>query len=188
MNPNEMYEYLERIATLIRTSVRKKGLEMGLQPIQIEALHYLSRCNHYSNTPVAVAEFLGLTKGTVSQTLLVLESAGLVTKEVDQRDRRVIRIRLTTKGDDALDQVIPPSTLKSALSSLQDHEARSISSAVEHLMITLQDGTGFKTFGACKTCVHHLKSRDGLRHCGLTRELLTNTDAEKLCREHQIAA
>ena len=36
MNANEMYEYVERIANLIRTSVRKDGLASGLQPVQME--------------------------------------------------------------------------------------------------------------------------------------------------------
>ena len=32
-----------------------------------------SKANRYSNTPQALADYLGLTKGTVSQTLLLLD-------------------------------------------------------------------------------------------------------------------
>ena len=37
-------------------------------------LFYLNQANRFSNTPQALTEYLGLTKGTVSQTVLVLES------------------------------------------------------------------------------------------------------------------
>jgi len=118
MNTTEMYEQVERIANFVRTSVRKSGLASGLQPVQMEALHYLDRCNRYSDTPVAVAEFLGLTKGTVSQTLAVLEGNGMIVKENDLRDRRVIHLRLTDAGRSLLADSIPPKVLLSALQTI----------------------------------------------------------------------
>ena len=184
MNANEMYEYVERIANLIRTSVRKTGLANGLQPIQMEALHYLSPCNRYSNTPVAVAEFLGLTKGTVSQTLGVLEHNGLVQKITDSRDRRVVHLNLTSVGERVLNESIPPGVLRSALDELPAGEHQRIEQAVAQLLVCLQRANGLKTFGPCRSCVHHQVSSDNVRRCGLTREILTESDAEKICREH----
>jgi DNA-binding MarR family transcriptional regulator len=184
MNPNEMYEYMERIANLIRTSVRKTGLASGLQPVQMEALHYLNRCNRYSNTPVAVAEFLGLTKGTVSQTLGVLEFNGLVEKVTDERDRRVVHLHLTPVGEDVLDKSIPPGVLKAAMEVLPEEEQTSMARSLESLLLSLQRANGLKTFGPCKTCVHHQQTEDGQRRCGLTREMLSDDDADRICREH----
>ena len=66
-------QLLERLAGLLRSESRKLLSEYGLQPVQFEALHYLSNCNRYSDTPMAVTEYLGQTKGSVSQTLKVLE-------------------------------------------------------------------------------------------------------------------
>ena len=184
MNPNEMYEYVERIANLIRTSVRKTGLASGLQPVQMEALHYLSRCNRYSNTPVAVAEYLGLTKGTVSQTLAVLEASGLLEKTTDIRDRRVVHLHLTPAGEQVLQESIPPSVLKFALAELPDSEQKQIEESIPRLLRSLQHANGLKTFGACKTCVHHQYMDDDQRRCGLTHEILSEVDAGKICREH----
>lgn len=184
MNPNEMYEYVERIANLIRTRVRKSGLASGVQPVQMEALHYLSRCNRYSNTPVAVAEYLGLTKGTVSQTLGVLEDNGLVEKTTDSRDRRVVHLNLTPAGSRVLDESIPPDILKSAINELPEQEQHQMAQSIEHLLLCLQRANGLKTFGPCKTCVHHQQTDDAQRRCGLTREILTESDANKICREH----
>jgi DNA-binding MarR family transcriptional regulator len=186
MNTEEIYEYLERIANLIRTDVRKTGIGMGLQPIQLEALHYLSRCNRYSNTPVAVAEFLGLTKGTVSQTLGVLEANRLVEKQADSRDRRVVHLTLTELGQQVVAESVPPQVLRSAIEGLSEAEGREVIEILNHLLRRLQKANGLKTFGACRTCRHHLLQEDGSRRCSLTTEALTDIDAEKICREHEL--
>lgn len=188
MNPNEMYEYLERITNLIRTNVRKSGLACGLLPVQLEALHYLARCNRYSDTPVAVAEFLGLTKGTVSQTLRLLENHGLLEKVTDSRDRRIVHLHLTLKGRQILDLAIPPTILNSALTLMSESEQKETRQTFERLLLSLQRANGLQTFGACKSCLHHQLADTGQRHCGLTRESLTDSDADKICREHRSAA
>lgn len=184
MNSNEVYEYVERISNLIRTNVRKTGLASDLQPVQLEALHYLSRCNRYSNTPIAVAEFLGLTKGTVSQTLRVLETNGLLEKQTDLRDRRVVHLHLTSAGERVLEDSIPPGVLTSALAVLTDQEQQQMEQSIICLLRALQHANGLKTFGACHSCFHHQHTDDDQRRCGLTKEILSSTDAGKICREH----
>lgn len=184
MKPNLMYERMERIANLMRSSVRKSGLSKGLQPVQMEALHYLSRCNQYSNTPMAVAEFLGLTKGTVSQTLAVLEGDGLVTKTADVRDRRVVHLELTQEGQFALSSAIPPESLRSALEHLSRAERESVDAALNTLWSSLQRVNGVKTFGVCGTCRYHITSENGQATCGLTQEALEAAEHDKICKEH----
>ena len=184
MKPNLMYEQMERIANLMRASVRKSGLSKGLQPVQMEALHYLSRCNEYSNTPMAVAEFLGLTKGTVSQTLAVLEGDGLVTKTADAKDRRVIHLKLTQAGKDALSSSIPPKALSSALDQLSSSEQQALDAALTTLWGSLQRVNGLKTFGVCASCRYHNPTGEGKATCELTREVLLRVEHEKICREH----
>lgn len=184
MNTDAIYEYLERIANLLRTDVRRTGIGNGLQPVQLEALHYLSRCNRYSNTPVAVAEFLGLTKGTVSQTLGVLEANRLIEKQADAKDRRVVHLRLTEAGAHVVAESVPPQVLKSAFDGLSATEAGEVLGVLDWVLRRLQQANGLKTFGACKTCRHHLVEAGGGRRCGLTTEALSEVDAEQLCREH----
>ena len=80
---DELFNLIERLANLLRQETRLEGQSLGLQPIQQEALYYLSTCNRYSDTTLAVTEFLGLTKGTVSQSLKILESKALISKVKD---------------------------------------------------------------------------------------------------------
>lgn len=76
MSAIALYDYLERLTSLMRAWSREQPLVAELQSVQLSALHYLARCNRYSDTPLGVTEYLGLTKGTVSQSLKVLEGRG----------------------------------------------------------------------------------------------------------------
>ena len=86
-----LLELVERLGNLMRSELRKSGSEESLQPVHLQALIYLSKANRYSNTPQALADYLGLTKGTVSQTLLLLDRRGLIERFEDDIDRRVVR-------------------------------------------------------------------------------------------------
>jgi DNA-binding MarR family transcriptional regulator len=185
MTANQMYEQMERIANLMRASVRRTGISKGLQPVQVEALHYLHRCNLISNTPMAVAEFLGLTKGTVSQTLAVLENAGLVTKTMDEKDRRVVHLTLTADGTQVLEEAIPPSSLNSALEGMANTDIQSLGVALQSLLVSLQQANGLKTFGVCSSCRFHETDGGGNGKCKLTGEGLAASEHEKICREHK---
>ncbi len=186
MSMQTIYEHLERIANLIRTDTRKMGMAHGLQPIQLEALHYLSRCNRYSNNPVAVAEFLGLTKGTVSQTLGVLEALNLIERCADQKDKRRVHLMLTPEGSRVIEQTVPPRILRNALEpeGTPEEFSSEMVEVLKEILRRLQIANGLKTFGACKTCRNHAIESNGGRRCQLTGEPLTDEDAEKLCREH----
>jgi len=187
MSTQVIYEYLERVANLIRTDMRRLGMVYGLQPIQLEALHYLSRCNRYSNNPMAVAEFLGLTKGTVSQTLNVLETSGLIERGLDPRDKRRVHLTLTPEGQQVIGGTVPPESLKRALEAIPPDFSADTLAVLRELLRQLQRANGLKTFGACKTCSHHAIDESNGRQCLLTGEALTEVDAELLCREHSIA-
>jgi DNA-binding MarR family transcriptional regulator len=188
METDRIYDYLERISNLIRMEARRSQSFKGLQPVQLEALHYLASCNRYSNTPLAVSEYLGLTKGTVSQTLAILENNGLIAKESDARDRRVVHLLLTEAGRRLLEESIPPRVLRAALGTFPEERRQLLESALADVLQAMQVANRLKTFGACKTCRHHLVLEDATRRCGLTGERLFEDDAERICREHQLPA
>ncbi len=184
---DQVYDYLERIGNLVRMGERRVDSFKGLQPVQLEALHYLSSCNRYSNTPLAVADYLGLTKGTVSQTLSVLEGYGLIEKIQDVSDKRVVRLVLTPSGQQLADEAIPPQIVKLAVENLSATTRGEIVVGLQALLQAMQRANRLKSFGLCKTCRHHRHEPDGNRWCGLTREALLPADAEKICREHTVA-
>jgi len=178
-------ETLERLCNLLRTDARHRALPHGLRPVQVEALLYLARCNHYSDTPQAVTEFLGSTKGTVSQTLKVLERERLLAKSTDPADRRVVRLRLTDAGRELADELSVPAVLQEALADDRVPIER-LAGDLRHLLAGLQRAAGHRTFGACHTCRFFRREDSGFR-CGLTGEPLAEADADLICREHERA-
>ncbi|MCX8049989.1 MAG: MarR family winged helix-turn-helix transcriptional regulator [Methylohalobius sp.] len=182
MSAYPIYEYLERIANLLRAQVRStQGLR--LQPVQLEILHYLSICNRHSNTAAAVTEYLGLTKGTVSQTLSVLESKGYLHRVQDAKDKRVTRLYLTPKAKALLAEAWPPPLLQLALDRIPFEQQQQLIQGLNSLLQGLQSAHRLKAFGVCRTC-RYLKQTGENRSCGLTGLPLAEAELNLICREH----
>ncbi|CZF84171.1 transcriptional repressor MprA [Grimontia celer] len=178
-------DILERITTLYRNEVRLVGVEHGLHPVHLEVLYYLSRCNKFSDTPAAVTEFLGVTKGTTSQSITLLASKGFLTKEKDPVDRRVTHLVLTEKGEEVAKSAIPPTVLKNGLEQLGEGQ-HALKEQLETLLRSMQKATNSASFGLCKTCKFHQPIADGQFFCELTKETLDAAGGELICREHTL--
>lgn len=176
--------YIERIGNLLRSEARRRGTDAGLQPVQLSALHYLSLCNRFSNTPRGVTEYLGLTKGTVSQTLKVLEGRGYIEKHSNPRDRRQVHLSLTEAGEQLLARMIPPPVLVEAVEMLPGEVAGQLRASLQALLDSLlatQEGRGF---GVCRSCRYNRTTDQGQFHCALLDEPLSAEDIDRICREH----
>lgn len=176
-----VHELLERLANLLRAEERQLGKQLGLQPVQMQALAYLARANRYSDSPNAVADYLGLTKGTVSQTLAVLQQRQLVAASDDAADGRRVHLKPTAKGRRAL-SMLPPAVLRKALG--EGGDAAALADSLEQVLVAIQRGRSGRTFGVCHSCRHFRGGPDG-SHCGLTGEPLATEQTGRLCREHE---
>jgi DNA-binding MarR family transcriptional regulator len=184
MEANDSQQLLERLASLLRSESRKLLFEFGLQPVHFEALHYLSICNQYSDTPMAVTEYLGQTKGSVSQTLKVLEKKRLLDKTTDVSDKRVTHMAITKKGRKLIDKVLPSPALDMAGGQLTQSELVKINNALRTLLNSMQRANGRKSFGQCSGCRYNIKNGVNDFLCGLTEEPLST--ALLICREHEL--
>src|SRR5690554_6709380 len=95
---------LERLGALIQQSIRQDAAQHGLLPIHVQILHYLAHANHYSDIPIAVADYFGITRGTVSQSLALLERKGLLVKHADPAHGKRIHMQLTPAAESILEQ------------------------------------------------------------------------------------
>jgi DNA-binding MarR family transcriptional regulator len=184
MDTPETHDLLERLSNLLRMETRAFGLKYGLQPVQVEALKYLTECNRYSDTPQAVGDYLGLTKGTVSQSLKVLEQKGLLTKRHDKEDKRLLHLTPTHKGKNLIKKATQGKHLALALTAAQSATSTDLAQVLQTVLRTLQQANGRKPFGACHSCRFHERGPQG-SVCGLTQEPLSLEDSQRLCREHE---
>ncbi|HKJ08881.1 MAG TPA: MarR family winged helix-turn-helix transcriptional regulator [Gammaproteobacteria bacterium] len=188
MTRNDLLELVERIGGILRSEQRKSELEVALQPVHHQVLRYLARCNRYSNTPAAVADYLGSTKGTVSQTLNVLERNDLVEKRTDGKDRRVVHVLLTDKGRKLVAGNEARQVLDSAVTALGNGEIAGATDVLKRLLRQMQQANDFKTFEQCRTCRHLLREQGGRFRCGLTHESLEPDETLQICHEHAFEA
>lgn len=150
-----------------------------MEPVHLAALAYLARANAFSDTPQAVGEYLGLTKGNVSQRLIWLERRGYLSKEPDGRDRRVVRLRLTALGEEAAARLAPPELWREAGGG-----SAALEEELDALLRRLLARRGFRTFGQCNTCRFH-ETRDTGAYCGLLQLTLRAGQETRICREHE---
>jgi DNA-binding MarR family transcriptional regulator len=182
-NPT-VFDLIEYMAALIRSEERKRCTELKLQLVHFQVLEYLSLCNKYSDTPAAITNYLGMTRGTVSQTLILLEKRELIEKRQDQNDKRVLHIKLLEKGFNTLNKAKPTDLFKKAAIILEKNS--SIKGGEEifiEALTALQKANNSHSFGICSSCKNFTRQSTGF-FCELTQEKLSKSDSEKICQEH----
>ena len=179
MAGSDLQYLVERMAALVRADQREVAARHDLKLTQLEALAYLATANRYSDTPAGLTDYLGLTKGTVSQTLIALENKGLIQKHPDESDGRLVHCRPTKAGRAIAAEVTPVPTIGELEAGVAEEHA----AGLRGLLSTLQRQRGGRTFGLCRTCSHFQREPRGFR-CGLTGEKLSREDSLLHCREH----
>ncbi|GFO72200.1 MarR family transcriptional regulator, negative regulator of the multidrug operon emrRAB [Bathymodiolus japonicus methanotrophic gill symbiont] len=174
---------IERISTLLRAEQRKKYSALGLQPVHVQTLDYLASCNRFSDTPAAVTDYLGLTKGTVSQTLQVLVRKGYLEKQQDTVDKRIVHLKILTPGQELLKSITPFDVFTKAEQAIANKQFDSISAALYEALVALQNVNGTSNFGQCKNCIT-FSEQDDHYYCLLMQQPLQQDDIEKICREY----
>ena len=169
----ELVDRLSRIAHTLQFAD-------GLNPAQWAALRYIARANRYSLTPGALAEFLGTTKGTASQTLIALESKKLIRRTRTAKDRRSVTVELTEEGQATLARD-PVRHFVTASATFSASDQRAIAEGMDMLLGSLQQNHGRTMFGYCDRCAHLAPVQDSGYACGMTGDVLANGELTQLC-------
>jgi DNA-binding MarR family transcriptional regulator len=175
---------LDRIGRL----TRELQFADGLNPAQWEALRFLAQANKYSRSPTALADYLGATKGTVSQTLIALESKGLITRCKKTEDRRQVDLCLTDAGQAMLGKD-PMQTLEQATMEVADELGAEMVKGLSRLLHDLQTRNQINEFGVCQDCsLFCVNSQAALAAlevqpgtCGNTGETIDAAEKTKIC-------
>lgn len=180
----QVFEVIERIANLAAGEFKAPEGE-GLRAVHFAILGYLQRCNVFSDTPSAVAAYLGHTKGTVSQSIRVLERRGYIKKSQDADDRRIQHLAVTAKGLRLSERSGWPPLLRDAERVLGSGGLARTQAANERLLAAILQARGYKTFGVCRTCRYFKKAAHATYNCSLLGVALEPEQIERICHEHQ---
>jgi DNA-binding MarR family transcriptional regulator len=176
---DEIIVSLERVSRLMRQAQYADGLN----PAQWEALRYLARCNRLSNSPLALAHYLGATKGTVSQTVTALSRKGLIERTARVGNARSLELRLTPLGVDRL-KSDPWLGLKETIDALPGKVRRRMTQGLDALRDDEIRRRRAPAFGVCHRCHFH-RAGDAQRsaRCMLIDAPLSTEEADQLCVE-----
>jgi len=133
---DELAGRLRVAVTRLNRKLRQQALA-GLSPAQASALGSVNRLGRPTLGELAAVE--QVQPPTVTRLVTSLESAGLVARETDGADRRVVRVRITADGRRNLQRI---RTLKNAfltrrLAALEPADqalAEALTSLLEHLV------------------------------------------------------
>ncbi|MFO1088843.1 MAG: MarR family transcriptional regulator [Hyphomicrobiales bacterium] len=174
---------LERVSRLMRSA----EYVAGLNPAQWEALRYLNRCNRLSNSPMALAKFLGATKGTISQTLTALSRKGLIERTMRKGNARSIELAITDLGRERL-----ASDPWNGLQETIDQLPRKVRKRMAEGLAALRDAEIQRRrgqhFGVCRQCrfCSEATSGDGdvAYRCLYVDVPIAPVEVDQLCMEY----
>ena len=103
-----LFDVLDRLSSLTRMWFRQHPLLADLQPVQLSALMYLGPLQPLFQYAAWRNGLPGRTKGTVSQSLKLLENKGLIVRKPDHRDKRSVHLHLSESANTLLEALLPP--------------------------------------------------------------------------------
>lgn len=157
------------------------GWSDDLNPTQLAALGYLAQANRFSRAPSHVADFLGTTRGTMSQTLKALERKGYISELRSETDKRYISYDLTAKGRTATKL---PNPLEDAISTTDYATNDALENALTSLLQTMLTANGGRAFGQCIECMHY-RANTTSGHCNLLSVSLAVSETKQICHEQE---
>jgi len=176
----ELIDRLSRIAHSLQFTE-------GLNPAQWEALRYVARANRNSCSPSALADFMGSTKGTVSQTLKALENKGLIQRKRRDGDRRSVQISVTAIGQSVL-SMDPLGKIHDALAPCDRNIQGEVVAVLERLLDAVQLHQRISEFGPCLDCMHYkpeecTKTNSVGCRCGVSGDLFSALEIDRICAD-----
>ncbi len=187
----------QRLATGLHTlglavlhEARRHALRTGLSTTQSSILGLLSL--EGAKTPSDIANHLGVSLPTVSDSVRALLDKGLVKRRPDAHHRRATLLTLTRAGRVAGGRSASlPEFLGTAIGTLSDAQQERLLSALVLVLRALQENGQIPAQRMCLTCTHfrpnvHAAARR--HHCALVDAPMRPTHLRLACDEHEMAS
>lgn len=129
----DIFTVMDTQQRVLHGVISEKFSKHGLSPAQLKLIFSLSMSGKSSLKPLA--EKLYLTPGALTQLIEPLESSKLLSKQQDDKDRRITYIKLTKRGEKKLAEIKKSRNqfFKEALNELDDNELE-VFSRIQHKM------------------------------------------------------
>lgn len=179
----------ERLALFWRASQWSAAKGHGLNPSQGDVLQRISR---QPERAADLAQRLGVTQASLSDTISALVAKGLAERRSDPEDGRARRIEATGQGR-ALAALMPewPETLEAAIAGLGDADRGALLRTLSLIIRSLQEAEAIPVQQMCLTCRHfrpHVHADpERPHHCGFVDAAFGDGGLRLDCADHETA-
>ncbi|SEF45584.1 MarR family winged helix-turn-helix transcriptional regulator [Algoriphagus boritolerans] len=177
---------LERISEAFRVLLWNESKENSLSPIQIQILifihfHDLEKCK-----VGYLADEFNMTKATISDSVRVLLSKELVTKETDPIDTRSYTLSLTDEGKKVAKKAsFFASSIEQPLEKLTQEQKTIMLNGLLGLIYNLNKSGIITIQRMCFTCSFY-HAENGIHYCNLLKTKLAESEIRVDCPEHEV--
>ncbi|WP_246728720.1 MarR family winged helix-turn-helix transcriptional regulator [Methylosinus sp. RM1] len=190
--PRRLREGLDRIAAAMRSDEWGVAEEAGLTPTQLHALTFIAGRGEAGMRLRAVAEHLGVTQPTATDSIAALVRKGLAVKLPDPADKRAVAIRVTQAGCDVVRAIgLAMTSAEQALETLSPREQQTLLDLVIKTIRALQQAKAIPPQRLCVTCRHFRpyahEDAELPHHCALVDAPFGGRHLRLDCPEHDPA-
>ena len=177
---------LERISEAFRVLLWNESKENSLSPIQIQILifiyfHSLEKCK-----VGYLADEFNMTKATISDSVKILLSKELVTKETDPIDTRSFSLSLTKKKKKTAKKAsLFASSIEQPIEKLTSEQKTIMLNGLLKLIYDLNKSGIITIQRMCFTCSNYQLEK-GVHYCKLLKSQLAENELRIDCQEHEL--
>lgn len=131
-----------RLASLIRRDTDDLLTEHELSRAEFDVLCALRR--NATLSPGQISREMLSSGAAITKRLDRLEKLGLVTRAASERDRRVVQVRLTERGGELIDDLLPRQleAERAALDNLREPERKELAELLATVLRTVEGFSG----------------------------------------------
>ena len=175
----------ERISEVFKILLWEKAKLVGLSPIQIQILifityHKIELCNVSH-----LAKEFNVTKPTISDAIRILDKKEMITKDYSSNDSRSYSIRLSNSGKKIITDIQNfANPLKSQLKGIQQIDLENLFATLSKLIYQLNRNGILTVQRTCYGCKFY-DQRKNIDYCNLLDKELMNTEIRLDCPEYE---
>jgi DNA-binding MarR family transcriptional regulator len=134
----EAFLHLLRTGDSVFASESAFLADRGVSQGRFTVLMLLNRLCNEPSTPAGLADHAAVTRATMSGLIDTLEKDGMVVRETTPDDRRTVHIRLTAKGQEFIDTLLPDYCRR--VSAIMEPLSETERKQLVHLLQKIQQG------------------------------------------------
>jgi DNA-binding MarR family transcriptional regulator len=177
---------LERISEVFKILLWEKAKLVGLSPIQIQILIFITYHKQELCNVSHLAREFNITKPTISDAVRVLDKKGLIFKDFSSTDSRSYSIQLSQAGKKIIAETENfADPLKNQLKGIQPPDLESLFGTLSKLIYQLNSNGILTVQRTCYGCKFYEQTENN-DFCNLLDKELLNSEIRLDCPEYEI--